>query len=169
MDPKLGPLGMNPALLAPDRPVPSRTRGDASMGEAFEAILLQQLFVSMRETVPKSGLFESSSSDGLYDHLVEQAMGEHLARSGGIGLAALFDEPSVAGQSEKLGRVPAWEAHAAGASSELRRGVPASIDHVGGYGGGRPLADELPPQDDPWLDQPGAATKLRALFGADEQ
>ncbi len=164
MDSKLGRLGMNPALLAPGPQVPRRASGGAAMGEAFEAILLQQLFVSMRQTVPKSGLFESSSSDGLYDHLIEQAMGEHLARSGGIGLAPLFDEPAVAGGSEKVGRVFAWQEHAGGSLNGPPPDESARLSRTRG----RPLADDLPPQDDPWLDQPGAASRLRTMLGGEE-
>lgn len=164
MDPKLGPLGMRPVELMANRDVPSRTDGAASMGEAFEAILLQQLFVSMRETVPKSGLFEGSSADGLYDHLVEQAMGEHLARSGGIGLAPLFDEAPATGQIEKVGRAFAWQGSAGVAPIGRPGDESVRID----FTHGRPLADDLPPQDDPWLDQPDAASRLQTLLGGDE-
>lgn len=165
MDTKLGMPGFDPTILGPNTPKPPSHPGAPSMGEAFEAILLQQLFVSMRQTVPKSGLFAGSSTDGLYDHLIEQAMGEHLARSGGIGVAPLFDEPPVPNGNEHPGRLFAWREQTERAG-DGRLGVHSATIETAAQ---RPLADTLPPQDDPWLDQPDAAGKLRTLLGGDER
>jgi hypothetical protein len=169
MDVRRGELQLAQALQGPRPDALNRATGASSMGEAFEALLLQQLFVSMRQTVPKSGLFAGSSTDGLYDHLIEQAMGDHLAKSGGIGLAALFGEPPAPSTQEVAPRRYAWAGEVSGVVSGDVSGdgdtriaqEPATL----GESGHRPLADDLPPQDDRWLEQPDAAGRLRALLG----
>jgi hypothetical protein len=165
MDIRRGELQLAQALQGPRPDALNRATGASSMGEAFEALLLQQLFVSMRQTVPKSGLFAGSSTDGLYDHLIEQAMGDHLAKSGGIGLAALFGEPPAPSTHEVAPPRYAWAGDVGGdvggdGDARIAR-EPATL----GASGHRPLADDLPPQDDRWLDQPDAAGRLRALLG----
>jgi hypothetical protein len=169
MDVRRGELQLAQALQGPRPDALNRATGASSMGEAFEALLLQQLFVSMRQTVPKSGLFAGSSTDGLYDHLIEQAMGDHLAKSGGIGLAALFGEPPAPSTQEVAPRRYAWAGEVSGVVSGDVSGDGDVADRAGTCYPRRvrprPLADDLPPQDDRWLDQPDAAGRLRALLG----
>lgn len=54
----------------------------------FEALLLRQLVVALRKTIPQSesqsGL---SASNKMYDHFIEEGLAQHLADAGGIGLA----------------------------------------------------------------------------------
>jgi len=54
----------------------------------FEAVLLRQLVVAMRKTVPQSETMPASSK--LYDHFIEEGLSRHLADVGGIGLADLL-------------------------------------------------------------------------------
>ena len=91
-------------------------------------------------------------------------MGEHLARSGGIGVAALFDEPPVPRVHEHVASIPSWQASASAPSFGRSDGTSATIpgDTL------RPLGQDLPPQEDPWLDDADASSRLRALLGADD-
>lgn len=62
----------------------------AALAEAavqFETLLLKQLVAAMRETVLTD---EDSKGDQLTEHLIEDALATHLARSGGVGLAELI-------------------------------------------------------------------------------
>lgn len=54
--------------------------------EHFEALFVQTLMKSMRSTVPKSDLTESSEID-TYRQMLDEAMSENLGKSGGLGIA----------------------------------------------------------------------------------
>lgn len=56
------------------------------IAEEFEALMLAKLVESMRKTVPKSELFPESSSQALYDGMMDDALGHHLAKAGGFGI-----------------------------------------------------------------------------------
>jgi len=67
----------------------------------FEALLLRNMVAALR----KGASWESEESGGqLVDHLIEDALANHLAKSGGIGLAAL-----VAGEADKPQVIPSTE------------------------------------------------------------
>jgi hypothetical protein len=51
--------------------------------QEFEALLLRQMVEAMRKTVGA----EESSGNQMTDHLIESALADHLASSGGIGLS----------------------------------------------------------------------------------
>jgi len=51
--------------------------------QEFEALLLRQMVEAMRKTVGA----EESSGNQLTDHLIDTALADHLASSGGIGLS----------------------------------------------------------------------------------
>lgn len=85
------PPGALPAL-APGRssPVlgnPSGLRnGDVRQAaQEFEAVMLRQMVEALRKAARMGG--EEESGHQLADHLIEDALASHLARSGGIGLA----------------------------------------------------------------------------------
>ena len=58
----------------------------------FEAVLLRQLVVAMRKTIPQSSssLFGSGSSK-MYEHFIEDGLSRHLAEVGGIGLSEMLE------------------------------------------------------------------------------
>lgn len=77
----------------------SRSNDPAALKAAaqqFEALFLQMVLKSMREATPKDGLFDNDQTR-LYESLLDQQMGQVLARrggadgSGGLGLAALIE------------------------------------------------------------------------------
>ena len=53
----------------------------------FEALLTSQMFNAMQQTVEKSGLLDGGSAEETYRELLNQALGDALARRGGLGLA----------------------------------------------------------------------------------
>jgi Rod binding domain-containing protein len=53
--------------------------------QEFEAVMLRQMVEALRKAARMGG--EAESGHQLADHLVEDALASHLARSGGIGLA----------------------------------------------------------------------------------
>lgn len=63
--------------------------------QEFEAIFLNQLMKSMRDTVPDSGLFEKGVAFNIVQSMHDEALTDELSRSGGIGLAKqLYDQLS---------------------------------------------------------------------------
>jgi flagellar protein FlgJ len=77
----------------------SRSNDPAALKAAaqqFEALFLQMVLKSMREATPKDGLFDNDQTR-LYESLLDQQMGQVLARrgggdgKGGLGLAALIE------------------------------------------------------------------------------
>lgn len=77
----------------------SRSNDPAALKAAaqqFEALFLQMVLKSMREATPKDGLFDNEQTR-LYESLLDQQMGQVLARrggadgKGGLGLAALIE------------------------------------------------------------------------------
>lgn len=53
----------------------------------FEGLVLKQMLTLMRESVPKSGLFDNSDAHGMYQSLQDQQLASKMAESGGIGVA----------------------------------------------------------------------------------
>jgi|SRR5215470_1892026 len=91
--------GSGLAALAPINPLtsaPNLTTVAGGLGtsaardpaEAFEALLLTQLLKGMRRTVPESA--ERSTARDLYHELHDEMLATHLARNGGIGIAAII-------------------------------------------------------------------------------
>lgn len=66
--------------------------GLKAAAEQFEALFLQQVMKSMRDTVPQDGLLNSDSSR-FYTSLLDQQMAQNMAGSGkGIGFARLIEQ-----------------------------------------------------------------------------
>ena len=57
-----------------------------SVAEQFEAILLTQMIKQMRKPIMPGGMFDTPEAQN-WNEMVDQRMGLHLAKSGGIGLA----------------------------------------------------------------------------------
>ncbi len=57
-----------------------------SVAEQFEAILLTQMIKQMRKPIMPGGMFDSPEAQN-WNEMVDQRLGLHLAKSGGIGLA----------------------------------------------------------------------------------
>ena len=97
------PLTPSPALNA--APSPSAGAPKATIvPQEFEAMLLTQLLKGMRRTVPEAT--EPSTARDLYHELHDEMMANHLARNGGIGIAAIIRAyldrtPGAAGGGKK--------------------------------------------------------------------
>ncbi|HAA89085.1 MAG: Flagellar protein FlgJ [Thermoanaerobacterales bacterium 50_218] len=60
--------------------------------QQLEALFLYQLLRAMRKTVPRSGLFGSSSEMAFYEELVDQQYALLLARQGVTGIGEMIYE-----------------------------------------------------------------------------
>ncbi|MFT7579333.1 MAG: Rod binding domain-containing protein [Myxococcota bacterium] len=121
----------------------------------FEGILLKEVVSSLRKTANVMG--EGSGGHPMYDHMMEQALTDHLAASGGVGLAQLF-EPSLVRQATTG---PAVAETLFGdlniapvSSSELDTDMGIDLEPPitnEGWQIGTPLSDQLPASEDRWL------------------
>ncbi|MBF1164272.1 MAG: flagellar assembly peptidoglycan hydrolase FlgJ [Dechloromonas agitata] len=90
--------------------------GLKAAAQQFEALFLQQVMKSMRDTVPQDGLLNSDSSR-FYTSLLDQQLAQNLASSGkGIGFARLIEQQlgKNLGASQSLGEPAAANTAAAG-------------------------------------------------------
>jgi flagellar protein FlgJ len=101
--------------------------GVRGAAEQFEALFIQMMLKSMRDTIPQSGLMESQATD-LYQSMLDQQWSQVMA-SRGIGLA-----DKLVAQLERGGMVPGQEQRGS-AVDELIAGIPR--------GAPRPLKDAL--------------------------
>lgn len=96
-----------------DKPARSRTpsptpedmaRLDAACTE-MESLFLHQLIKSMRDTVPRSGLFDDNSGEALYRDLLDAEYAKTMATSGaefgGLGLKQALIRQMTAAESVK--------------------------------------------------------------------
>lgn len=79
------------------------------VAQQFEALFMRQLIRSMRDAVPRSGMFEGPGSD-IFEGMLDSQLSTAAAGKGG-GLASLIErqllgDPAVVG--ERAGRVGAW-------------------------------------------------------------
>lgn len=163
------------------------------MAEEFEALMLSKLVEAMRKTVPESGLFPQSSSQALYDGMMDDALGHHLAKGGGMGIQEQLlrqwtrgrNEPvsgeiaAFAGRTGMPARPSALQAIMRGSSAdeqpveplqegELSRILQESNRDLGGLDDGEtPLSELPPPTRDEWLFSPQAEQVLRAIIAND--
>ena len=56
------------------------------VAEQFESMFIQMMLKSMRDALPKDGLFSSNDMD-TYTEMADQQIAVNMAKSGGIGLA----------------------------------------------------------------------------------
>lgn len=77
-------LGRSQAVGAPAAPKPPIRQ----VSEQFEAIFLRQILRDLRKTATLNG--EPSFMTGSYTELFDEHVADHLARSGGLGLAGVI-------------------------------------------------------------------------------
>jgi len=134
-----------------------RAGGASSPGEAFEGIMLRKMVQSLRSTVDESGLWSGVTGGQIYDHFIEEALSDYLAKSGGIGIAQLFETQ----EGSQIDPVTATGMAALEvATGDTTSGAPAPV--VSSDDGSRPLSELMPPQYDSWLNSPVAEQTLRA-------
>ena len=72
--------------------------------EGFEAMLLGIMYKEMRNTVPKNQLFGDDNAHDIWQSMLDSAMMEEAAKTGGIGLADVLyqQEPQVLAEKSAL-------------------------------------------------------------------
>jgi len=82
--------GISQAIRAASVPDEARRRvEDAKLREAvagFEAMFINQVLKTMRETISKSELFHGGSSEEIYTSMLDMELSKQMALGGGIGL-----------------------------------------------------------------------------------
>lgn len=161
---KIAPLQQAVALQrAEESKLGQGSRGPQNPGEAFESIMLKKMVQSLRSTVQESGLWQGVTGGQMYDHFIEQALSDHLAQAGGIGIAQLFEDE---------GGSPVERPSAAGVlGNELQSSTSDTPQHDEGVPHddvSRSLAEQLPPQYDSWLNSPAAEQTLRATLSGEK-
>ncbi len=69
--------------------------------QQFEALFIQSMFKTMRDSVPEGGLIEKGNADGIYQSLFDQEVATQAARHNGIGIAdMLYEQLSRDGEDE---------------------------------------------------------------------
>lgn len=53
----------------------------------FEALFIQMMFKSMRNTIPKDGLIPKSFSQEVFEEMLDEELSKKMAKGQGIGLA----------------------------------------------------------------------------------
>jgi len=140
-----------------------RAGGHGNPGEAFESVMLRKMVQSLRATVQESGLWQGVTGGQMYDHFIEQALSDHLAQSGGIGIAQLFEQ-EAGSQIDPPSATPPIQAELPTSEAD----TPPPIEAVPSDDQSRSLAEQLPPQYDSWLNSPAAEQTLRATLSGEK-
>lgn len=67
------------------------TEGIKRAAQQFESFFIAALFKTMRQTVPKDGLFEQGFSNEVYTEMLDQEYARSLSEGGGIGLGKVLE------------------------------------------------------------------------------
>lgn len=65
---------------------------DRKLSEAcrnFEAIFLHYLLSTMRESIPKSGLFKTGAGERVFRDMMDEALSKRVSERGGVGIARM--------------------------------------------------------------------------------
>jgi flagellar protein FlgJ len=65
----------------------------------FEAMFIQMMLKSMRDAIPKGGLFDSNDLE-TYTEMADQQIAINLSKSGGIGLADVITRQLTLGRGD---------------------------------------------------------------------
>ena len=105
--PSLPPLGADPAHLA----VALRSgdpRAAKAVAAGFEGMFASILIKQMRQTLEEDGLFSGDKSDilgGLFDY----TLGQHIARTGALGIGGLIERHLAQTQTAQGNDAPRQE------------------------------------------------------------
>ena len=140
---------------------------------AFESMLLKKMVSSMRKTVPESGLWSGVTGQQMYDHFIEQALSDHLADHGGIGIANLLQTEGSEGpiigdasmSDDRLQR-QSFDLYSSEAEDSIQEAFREKSEafQTESADRGDDLSASLPPQRDRWLESPSAHQKLREIL-----
>lgn len=69
----------------------------------FESIILQKMLGMMRESAPKSGLFEKSFAQDIYQSMHDEELAKQLAKGKGMGLGEkLYQDLSASSRLKNI-------------------------------------------------------------------
>ena len=97
--PREGSAALKPLMNGPASPTsPGKKPGTRKLDEEklrkacqeFEAIFMTKLMKTMRQSGPRSGLFEKGGQQEIYQSLFDEEIGKSLAKRGGIGLGQML-------------------------------------------------------------------------------
>jgi len=165
-----------------DASLPRGAKGQdlGKTAQEFEALLLRNVVESMQKTAKLDG---ESSGNQLTDHLIEDALANHLAKSGGIGLARYLegqlDEPATVPRSDMHLTLEKWVRyqHADGVHPNDQGVVNGdATDEVGAMSSARPslvptrveLAPLVAPSAPPAGPDPSGAHRPREPLPGDD-
>lgn len=99
------PSGLDAAARADGNLEAGSRRGDVrDAAVQFEAVMLRQMVEALRKATKMGG--EEESGHQMTDHLIEDALANHLAKAGGIGLA-----DTIASSVEERHSLPRADMH----------------------------------------------------------
>ena len=108
----------------------------------FEAMFIQMMLKSMRDAVPKGGLFNSNDME-TYTEMADQQIAINLAKSGGIGLADVITRQLTLGRGAQASdAVSALNEPAAQAVSLEARIIEEAPDHALKLSPLQPITDQ---------------------------
>jgi Rod binding domain-containing protein len=84
----LTPLTSDPQLLTAQAKSGDPRSIDA-VANSFESMFMSEILKEMRQTLDHGGFFGQDNSD-IYGGLFDLFLGQHLAQSGGLGIAAMI-------------------------------------------------------------------------------
>lgn len=91
-DPRAVPTTTNLKNRATDPKDPELHKLRQSCRE-FEAIYINEMYKTMRKTVPDSGLFEKDMADTLYQEMMDLEMAKDTAAGDGMGIGkAMYEQ-----------------------------------------------------------------------------
>lgn len=121
------PGGLNPRGLPLTEAQRNRANADPEVvkaAEGFEAIFMDQMMKSMRQTVPKSDMDLESPASEIYRSMLDSEYADKAAKAGGVGLAdmiiAYWTQKSGGGYTGTQG-----QPHGAGAAASRTGGRDA--------------------------------------------
>lgn len=119
------------------------------VAEQFEAHFIQETMKAMRQTVVKSDLTESASTD-LYEDLMDKEIAQQMARRGGVGMADMLErqfmlrnaQPVASTQDALKARAFPLEPAAVALPLAVPARAPLALPRTGGYAmpGNAPMA-----------------------------
>jgi Rod binding domain-containing protein len=71
--------------------IPTPAQDPAKVAQDFESVFTSMMLKEMRNTLEPGSLFGEDSSD-IYGGMFDQFLGQHMADSGGIGLARMIQK-----------------------------------------------------------------------------
>lgn len=89
----------SPFAAKDKKSLPMPSQSPEKVAKDFEGVFTSMMLKEMRKTLEPGSLFGEDSSD-IYGGLFDQFLGQHMADSGGIGLARMIQESLVKAKSE---------------------------------------------------------------------